>query len=329
MKRHEPSDTRRCVGSPPRARAARARGRSPRRARPRREPGEDLPAGERRELSRERHRSHPADAARAPRSRRRRGRASRRARARSNGTRSAVACTSTSRPSPVMTTFTSTSALRILGVVEVEQRSPVDDRRPRPLRPIPAAPSTARTGRAPAAPPRRRRRSRRSACRRRPGGRRSRARRFARRAPGSRRPRARERPISRWISTVRPPCFPRASLALGAVAGRGREQRVLGGHPAAPGAIEPARDAAPRSRPCRARGRALRPQDHPCGCSRNVGSAIHRPQLVGPAAVAARHAARPFELRDAGRARRRAIGSWRKRSPSSRNALGSPVVRKR
>ena len=49
--------------------------------------------------------------ARSPRSRPTRGRAARRARSRVNGAPSAVACTSTSRPSPVITTFMSTSAL--------------------------------------------------------------------------------------------------------------------------------------------------------------------------------------------------------------------------
>ena len=47
--------------------------------------------------------------------------------ARDSGVRSAVAWTSTSPPSPVMTTLASTSARRVLGVVEVEQRRAVDD----------------------------------------------------------------------------------------------------------------------------------------------------------------------------------------------------------
>ena len=46
---------------------------------------------------------------------------------RESGVRSAVAWTSTSPPSPVMTTFASTSALESSGIVEVEQRDAVDD----------------------------------------------------------------------------------------------------------------------------------------------------------------------------------------------------------
>ena len=47
--------------------------------------------------------------------------------ARESGVRSAVAWTSTRPPSPVITTLASTSARRVLGVVEVEQRRAVDD----------------------------------------------------------------------------------------------------------------------------------------------------------------------------------------------------------
>ena len=41
------------------------------------------------------------------------------------------------------------------------------------------------------------------------------------------------RPISRWISTVRPFCLPALASRCGPLAGRGRQQRVLGRQPAA------------------------------------------------------------------------------------------------
>jgi len=50
-----------------------------------------------------------------------------------------------------------------------------------------------------------------------------------------------ERPISRWISWVRPLCLPAAALAPGAFGGRARQHAVFGGHPAAPGAAQEGR----------------------------------------------------------------------------------------
>ena len=73
--------------------------------------------------------------------------------------------------------------VRVLGVVEVEQRARRRRSRARPPRPSPASPSRARSGRGHGGRRHTSRRSPRSACRRRPGGRRSRARACARRAP--------------------------------------------------------------------------------------------------------------------------------------------------
>ena len=136
------------------------------------------------------------------------------------------------------------------------------------------------------------------------------------------------RPISRWISTVRPPCLPARGLALGALAGRRGQQRVLGRHPAAARAVQPARHALLDRRRAEHARLALRPEHDPVRLleERRVGG--DRPQLVGPAAVVARHAA-CLELGDARRARPRRAAAGGSARRASRNSSGSPVVRKR
>src|SRR5581483_9574869 len=52
-------------------------------------------------------------------------------------------------------------------------------------------------------------------------------------------------------------------LALGALAGRGREQRVLRRDPAAPAAVEPARDVLDDARGAEDARAPLRPEHHP------------------------------------------------------------------
>ena len=108
-------------------------------------------------------------------------------------------------------------------------------------------------GRAPGRRRRRRPRSPRSGCRRRPGGRRSRARASARRAPRCPRPRAARGRSAAGSRPCGPSSLPRCRLAWRALAGRGGQERVLGGQPAAAPAGHPARDALLRSSPCRAR----------------------------------------------------------------------------
>ena len=121
---------------------------------------------------------------------------------------SAVACTSTRRPAPVITTFMSDSAPRVLDVGQVEQRHAVHhahadrgDRVAQRQRRDGLAARPARSS--PGAAPPRRRRCWRSGCRRRPGARRSRATRCARRAPPCRPPpaaSARSGAGSRWCA---------------------------------------------------------------------------------------------------------------------------------
>ena len=52
-----------------------------------------------------------------------------------------------------------------------------------------------------------------------------------------------DRPISRWISCVRPLCLPLRGFATDALGRRTRQHRVLGGDPALARALQPRRDA--------------------------------------------------------------------------------------
>src|SRR5207244_11881469 len=103
------------------------------------------------------------------------------------------------------------------------------------------------------------------------------------------------------------------------------------------------------------RGRAeharlpLREEDRTVGLLEVVGDDLERAQLIGPAAVGARHTrsgageagasacwAPPSSLRlsaarsssDSATWSTSSIGSWRKRAPVTRNTSGSPVVMK-
>ena len=256
-----------------------------------REPEERRPSRERRDASREEHRSLRAGAARAPRCPRAARSSSPSSRSRSNGTRSAVACTSTSRPSPVMTTFMSTSARRVLRVVEVEQRLAVDDAdRDRGDR-------ARERLREPEAVERALRRDVRAADR---GA--------ARAAVGLEdvavepdRPLAERlevddrahRAADQPLDLDRPPALLAArGLALGALAGR----RRAGASTRRSSSRGPSRAASaarpPRSTPCR--GRASCPATRAPSRAAARGSRVddlERPQLVGPAPVLARHAA--------------------------------------
>ena len=107
---------------------------------------------------------------------------------------------------------------------------------------------------------------------------------------------------------MRPPCLPRRGLALAALAGRGGKQRVLGGHPAAAAAVEPARHALRDARGAQDARPALRPEHHPV--RRRRGSA-GRPR----AAAAGRAGGRRARLMPPpARARRPRPGAtWRER----------------
>ena len=125
----------------------------------------------------------------------------------------------------------------------------------------------------------------------------------------------------------RPAALPSlARLALDALAGRRRQERVLGGHPAAPGVAQPARHALLDRRRAEHLRLALRPEHGAVRLLEEVELDLERAKLVRPPPLP--HAAR-LELARARRARpcrSAAAGSAR---PSRRNDVGSPVVRKR
>ena len=139
---------------------------------------------------------------------------------------------------------------------------------------------------------------------------------------------AAQRPADQPLDLDRPPALLAARrLAIGALAGRRRQQRVLGRHPAAAGPVEPARHAV--LRPTRCRGHAS------CPATRARRRAAARGRPGRP---------RSGEARRAG-ARRCAhaatsssatstcstspSGNCKNRSPSARKSAGSPVVRNR
>src|SRR5262249_44614124 len=118
-------------------------------------------------------------------------------------------------------------------------------------------------------------------------------------------------------------------LPLDALAGRRREQRVLRRDPATALVAEPARNvlldhggAQHLRPPLRDHYRAVRVLEV-------VGLEDDLPQLIRlPAVFAPAHAAASSSVATVTCSTSR-TGSWRKRCPSSRNASGSPVVRKR
>src|SRR5437588_2049856 len=117
-------------------------------------------------------------------------------------------------------------------------------------------------------------------------------------------------------------------LALGPVAGRGGQERVLRGQPAPALAVEPARHAVLDRRRAEHLRQPLREEHRPVRLPEEVRLEHERTQLVGPAPVRPRHAA---AARSSARltCSTSSIGSWRKRAPIVRKARGSPVVRKR
>ena len=271
----------------------------------------------------------PLHRRRAPRSRPRRGRAAASSRSRSNGDALGGRLHLDELALAGHDDVQVDVGGRVLGVVEVEQRLAADDptetaaTEPRSALRETEAVERARRAR------RRRRRSPRSACRRRPGARRSRGGRV--RSPSASKsitPRT-ARPISRWISTVRPPWRPRAASRSRALAGRGGKQRVLGGHPAAAAAVEPARHVLDDARGAEDARLALRPEHHPVRLVEEGRVGLERAQLRRPAARPPGSRRRPLELGDgdAGRPRRAAAAGTARRARG--RAPGSPVVRKR
>src|SRR5205085_9436673 len=135
-----------------------------------------------------------------------------------------------------------------------------------------------------------------------------------------------ERPADQPLDLDRAALLPaRARLALRALAGRRRQQRVLGGQPTAPRAAEPARCPLVE-RGCAEYARlALRVEHGAERLLEVVDLDLERAQLIRatpfPHATASRSATATCSISPS--------GSCRKRSPSSRKSEGSPVVRKR
>src|SRR5579862_3373308 len=128
----------------------------------------------------------------------------------------------------------------------------------------------------------------------------------------------------------RPPLLLAARrLALDALAGRGRQERVLRRDPALALAPQPARDVLLDHRRAEDLRPALRDDDRAVRVLEVVGLEGDRPELVRLASAFARaHATAPSSAASV-TCSTSLTGSWRKRRPSSRNASGSPVVRKR
>ena len=98
-----------------------------------------------------------------------------------------------------------------------------------------------------------------------------------------------ERPISRLISWVRPPTRPLHRLPLAAgVGGRG-QHRVLGGQPAQPGALAPARHALGDAGRAQHLGVAELDQHRSRWMLLEATGDRHRPQLVVGPSVSSRH----------------------------------------
>src|SRR5438445_28506 len=117
-------------------------------------------------------------------------------------------------------------------------------------------------------------------------------------------------------------------LALGALARRGRQQRVLGRDPAAPLPVEPARDAVLHGRRTEHLRLSLAEEHGGVGLLEEVELDLDRAELVRAAAVCARQASTASSSSSV-TCSTSSIGNRRKRRPCTRNASGSPVVRKR
>src|SRR6185312_8918199 len=104
---------------------------------------------------------------------------------------------------------------------------------------------------------------------------------------------------------------------------------VLGGDPAAPLVPHPPRDVLVDHRRAQHLRLPLRDHDRAVRVLEEVRLERDRAELVGPAPALTRvHAAAPSSVATVTWSTS-LTGSWRKRRPSSRNASGSPVVRKR
>ena len=137
-----------------------------------------------------------------------------------------------------------------------------------------------------------------------------------------------QRAADQPLDLDRPPALLAARrLAVGALARRRRQQRVLGRHPAAARPGEPARHALLHRRRAEHARLALRPEHGAVRLLEEVGDDLERAQLVRPATVRAGHAAASSSA--TATCSTSPIGSWRKRSPSARKSSGSPVVRNR
>jgi hypothetical protein len=137
-----------------------------------------------------------------------------------------------------------------------------------------------------------------------------------------------QRPPDQALDLDGPPAEPPARrLALRAIAGRRGQQRVLGGQPTAALAVEPARHALLHGRGAQHLRLPLREEHRSVWLLEEVGLELERAQLVRPAGVGAHQAA---AVSSASSTRSTSsIGSWRKRAPSARKTSGSPVVRNR
>src|SRR5262249_27496609 len=122
--------------------------------------------------------------------------------------------------------------------------------------------------------------------------------------------------------------LPAGRLAVGAVARRRGQERVLGRHPAAPLAVEPARHALLNRRSAQNPRAALAVEHTAVRLLEEVDLQLQRPELVGPTTILATHAAAASSSAISTRSTS-PIGSCRKRAPIVRKASGSPVVRNR
>ena len=246
---------------------------------------------------------------------------------RSSGARSAVACTSIRRPSPAMTTLTSTWADESSAIVEVEHRLALDDSdrdgADRVGQRLPEAHVVERPPRSDVGA-----RDRRAA---------GASVRLDDVAVDPERPLAERVEVGDGTQSAadqpldldRPALLlPRARLALGALARRGRQHRVLGRQPPAAAAGEPAGNALLDRRRAEHAGLAERDQRRAVRLLQVVRLDLERPQLVGASSAWSAHAAAASSSAIA-TCSTSPSGSWRKRSPSARKRSGSPVVRNR
>src|SRR5919204_590441 len=102
-----------------------------------------------------------------------------------------------------------------------------------------------------------------------------------------------QRAADQPLDLDRPAALPAArGLALRPLAGRGRQERILGGEPAAPLPVQPAGDAVLDRRRAEHLRLALREEHRPVRLLQEVRRELERPQLVGLAPVGAAHAAK-------------------------------------